>query len=148
MPAEWEPHAATWLAWPHSAETWPGRLERMPRVWAEIVRALSPGEEIHILVNDGAMEASARCMLKEHRADAPNVHFHQIPTDDAWLRDSGPIFVRDPETGESGVLDWEFNAWGGKYPPFDCDNGVAFRSRRRGLCSRGDRSTSTGRGCF
>jgi agmatine deiminase len=120
MPAEWEPHAATWLAWPHAPSTWPGRLDRIPSVWAQMVRALAPGEDVHILVNGSEMELAARRTLHAHRADAPNAHFHHIPTNDAWIRDFGPTFVKRGE--ETVLLNWGYNAWGEKYPPWDqCD---------------------------
>jgi agmatine deiminase len=121
MPAEWEPHAATWVAWPHKRESWPGKFEPIPAVWAQMVKALAPGEEVRILVNDEAMERAARAELKRAAADAPSVLFHRIPTDDAWIRDHGPIFVKTPE-GRMVALDWLFTSWGGKYPPFDLDD--------------------------
>jgi agmatine deiminase len=126
MPAEWEPHAATWLTWPHSELSWPGkRLELMPALWAKMIRAIAPGEAVRLLVQDEAMEARARDALREHAADAPNVHFHRIPTDECWLRDNGPIFVKE---GENTVITgWEYNAWGGKYPPYDLDIAVPGR---------------------
>lgn len=125
MPAEWEPHEATWLSWPHNADTWPGRLERIPAVFAEIVAALHEDEEVRISVTDDALETSARRALRERGCES-NVRFFHVPTNDAWARDHAPIFVHD-ENGDVVALDWGFNAWGGKYPPWDLDDAVPAR---------------------
>ena len=110
MPAEWEPHAATWLAWPHNPEDWPGKFQPIPWVYAEIVRHLSSVEDVHMLVNNEAAERRARAMLKRGGANMARLHFHQWPTDRVWLRDSGPIFTRDASDGLS-LTNWRFNAW-------------------------------------
>ncbi|CAN5215684.1 agmatine deiminase family protein [soil metagenome] len=125
MPAEWEPHEATWFAWPHKLETWPGKFEPIPAVYAQLVRALSASEEVRILVNDGEEEKAARKVLKEHRADASTVHFYHIPTNDVWVRDHGPIFVKSA-VHKPGLIaiDWGYNSWGDKYPPYDLDDVV------------------------
>ncbi len=94
MPAEWEPHAATWLAWPHNPEDWPGKFQPIPWVYAEIVRHLSAVEDVHMLVNNEPAERRARTMLKRGGANMARLHFHQWPTDRVWLRDSGPIFTQ------------------------------------------------------
>ncbi|MGH9480504.1 MAG: agmatine deiminase family protein [Terriglobales bacterium] len=130
MPAEWEPHAATWLAWPHKEASWPGKLERIPPIFAEMVRRLAPAETVHINVADDAMAAAAEAALRTGGVPkawlGERIQFHLIPTDDAWARDHGPIFVtRGP--GELAVVDWEYNAWGGKYPPYANDNRVPGR---------------------
>ena len=129
-PAEWEPHQATWLAWPHNPETWPGRLERALDGFAAIVSALHGREHVHILVSDEAMEDAARRRLAGVGVDADRgVDFPRIPTNDAWLRDSGPIFVvRETAAGrERAALDFRFDSWGGRYPPWDLDDAVARR---------------------
>jgi len=110
MPAEWEPHAATWIAWPHNPEDWPGKFQPIPWVYAEIVRHLSHVEDVHILVNDDAAERRACMMLKRGGANVARCHFHQWPTDRVWLRDSGPIFVKRP-SGELNITNWHFNGW-------------------------------------
>jgi len=110
MPAEWAPHAATWIAWPHNPEDWPGKFRPIPWVYAEIVRHLSRVEDVHILVNDVAAERSATSALRRGGANLARTHFHQWATDRVWLRDSGPIFVRNPK-GELAVTNWKFNAW-------------------------------------
>ncbi len=94
MPAEWAPHAATWIAWPHNPEDWPGKFQPIPWVYAEIVRHLSRVEDVHILVNDLAAERRATGILKRGGANLARIHFHHWPTDRVWLRDSGPIFVK------------------------------------------------------
>lgn len=122
MPAEWEPHSGTWLAWPHNKEHWPGKFEPIPRVYSKIVRALlQGGERIFICVNDEKMGREARDILALSKEEQEVVQFFRIPTDASWSRDHGPIFVRD-ETGQLTITDWIFNAWGGKYPPWDKDD--------------------------
>jgi agmatine deiminase len=123
-PAEWEEHAATWLVWPHNPETWPARLARIPPVFARIVRALLPGERVEILVGSAAARVGAEIVLAEARALGQTVGFHEIPTNDSWIRDFGPVFVQSPQ-GHSCALDWGYNAWGGKYPPWDLDQKAA-----------------------
>ncbi len=110
MPAEWVPHAATWIAWPHNPEDWPGKFQPIPWVYAEIVRHLSRVEDVHILVNDAAAQRRATGILKRGGANFSRVHFHRWPTDRVWLRDSGPIFVKD-EDSRTVVTNWKFNAW-------------------------------------
>ncbi len=122
MPAEWEPHAATWLAWPHNAEDWPGKFQPIPWVYAEIVRHLSRVEDVHILVNNEAAERRARALLRRGGANLARVRFFQWPTDRVWLRDSGPIFTKD-EAGELSITDWHFNAWA-KYSNWHRDDQI------------------------
>jgi agmatine deiminase len=115
MPAEWAPHAATWIAWPHNPDDWPGKFQPIPWVYAEIVRHLSRVEDVHILVNDLAAERRATGILKRGGANLARTHFHHWPTDRVWLRDSGPIFVKKIDTSAPGddlaVTKWKFNAW-------------------------------------
>jgi agmatine deiminase len=124
MPAEWEPHAATWLAWPHKEESWPGNFAPIPGVWVEMVRALAPHEHVNILVNDAAAAAAVRDLLHAARVPGDAVSLHLIPTNDAWARDHGPTFVTRRVDGRSelAAIDWVYNAWGGKYPPWDLDD--------------------------
>jgi agmatine deiminase len=121
MPAEWEPHAATWIAWPHNPEDWPGKFRPIPWVYCEIVRHLSRVEDVHILVNDLASERTAASALKRGGANLARTHFHQWPTDRVWLRDSGPIFVKRDGGDELAVTNWKFNAWA-KYPNWKRDD--------------------------
>jgi agmatine deiminase len=122
MPAEWAPHAATWIAWPHNPEDWPGKFRPIPWVYAEIVRHLSRVEDVHILVNDVAAERSATSILLRGGANLARTHFHRWPTDRVWLRDSGPIFVKNP-AGDLAVTNWKFNAWA-KYDNWRRDDQV------------------------
>ena len=126
MPAEWAPHRATWLSWPHKEASWPGKFEPVPGIFAEMVRWLVPGEEVHINVRDAAMEQEVRALLAGRAVPLGNVVFHHHPTNDAWCRDHGPIFVHRPDRSEV-ILDWGYNAWGNKYPPYDLDDTVPTR---------------------
>jgi agmatine deiminase len=110
MPAEWEPHAATWLAWPHQASDWPGKLGPIPWVYAEIIRHLHRREHVHVLVNDAIKENAARRVLTKAGVDLDRVTFHRWRTDRVWTRDSGPTFLTNADGGK-GLLDWRFNAW-------------------------------------
>jgi agmatine deiminase len=118
LPAEWEPHAATWLAWPHRRATWLGDFAEIPRVFAAVARLVSRHEPVRI-VAAGEPLAEAR----RHLEGTPNVAFEEMPTNDSWLRDTGPVFVirRD----DRAAVCWNWNAWGGKYPPWDADARVA-----------------------
>jgi agmatine deiminase len=129
MPAEWEPHRGTWLSWPHKEASWPGRFGAVPGIFARMVRLLADREEVHLNVGGPAMEADVRRFLAAEGADSGNVIFHHNPTNDAWCRDHGPIFVhrRDGGRTEEAILDWGYNAWGGKYPPYDLDDVIPTR---------------------
>jgi agmatine deiminase len=129
MPAEWEPHAATWLAWPHKETSWPQNFAPIPGIWVEMARALCAHERVHILVNDQTMAATVRRLLRDGGVPDDAVSLHQIPTDDAWARDHGPTFVTRTAAGrgELAAIDWLYNAWGGKYPPWDNDDVVPQR---------------------
>src|SRR5712692_2744019 len=94
MPAEWEPHQATWLGWPHNRTDWPGKFATIPWVYGEIVRKLTPGEVVRIIVNSPAAEARARRLLERTNDDLKRVEFFRFPTDRGWTRDFGPMFVR------------------------------------------------------
>ncbi len=109
-PAEWEPHRATWIAWPQQRRDWPGKFPPIPWVYAEIVRHLHQSEIVGILVNDAGVEAEARRVLTKSGIDLTRIEFRHIPTDRGWLRDSGPIFVKTA-AGRNLALDWGFNGW-------------------------------------
>jgi agmatine deiminase len=129
-PAEWETHAATWLAWPHNPETWPGRLERAVGEFTAFVRELHFRETVRLLVTDEAMEEQARRRLAAAGVEVDRgVEFHRIPTNDAWLRDSGPIFLLRERGGarERALADFGFDCWGRKYEPWDLDDAVPAR---------------------
>jgi agmatine deiminase len=123
MPAEWEPQAAVWLSWPHNLATWPGQFRPIPGVFAGIVAQISRFEPVRI--NCAApLQARAKRLCVQAGADMTRVAFYNHPTNDAWCRDHGPIFVKQQATGEVAVTDWVHNAWGGKYPPYDLDNKI------------------------
>jgi agmatine deiminase len=129
MPAEWEPHRGTWLSWPHKQASWPGKFDPIPAIFAHMVRHLAEHEEVHINVSGEAMEKDVRRILSETGAPGQNVFFHHNPTNDAWCRDHGPIFIQRDGSGrrEEAIVDWDYNAWGGKYPPFDLDDVIPGR---------------------
>jgi agmatine deiminase len=122
MPAEWEPHEATWIAWPHQRDDWPGKFSTIPWVYAEIVRHLAASERVHILVNGVAAERRARVILERVNVDPGRIAFFHVPTDRVWVRDSGPIFLTNTRA-ELAATDWHFNAWA-KYPNWQHDNAV------------------------
>ena len=118
MPAEWEPHAATWIAWPHFRGDWPGKFEPIPWVYAEMVRNLGIRERVEIAVQDASAETKARKVLEKAGAHSPNVRFHRWKTDRVWTRDSGCLFVE--EQSQLRALHFRFNAWA-KYPNYKQD---------------------------
>jgi agmatine deiminase len=129
MPAEWEPHRGTWLSWPHKEASWPGKFAPVPVVFARMIGELVAHEEVHINVAGPDMESDVRDILARAGVSAARIFFHHIPTNDAWCRDHGPIFIQRDQGGgrEQAIVDWGFNAWGGKYPPFDLDDVVPTR---------------------
>jgi agmatine deiminase len=143
-PAEWEPQASVWLSWPRNPATWPGHFEAVPEEFAQFVRLVAEYETVNVLAGGREVMQQARSLV----GDVKNVALHDIATNDAWCRDHGPTFLdsglREQGTGGRGqgtaanpkskiqnlkslppaLIDWEYNAWGGKYPPFDLDNQV------------------------
>lgn len=123
MPAEWEPQTAVWLSWPHKYASWPGQFRPVPYAYAEIVKQISRFEEVRI--NCAAkLQPRAKRLCAAAGADMSRVIFYNHPTNDAWCRDHGPIFVKNDRTGEVAITDWAYNAWGDKYPPYDLDNKI------------------------
>jgi agmatine deiminase len=124
QPAEWAPHEATWLSWPHNRDSWPGVFEGVEPAMVAFVRALAASEPVHINVLDADHERHVRRLLAA--AVAPErVRLHRFPTNDAWARDHGAIFVTRPTRKEPRLaVDFDYNAWGGKYPPFDLDREI------------------------
>lgn len=123
FPAEWAPHVATWLSWPHNPDTWPGKIDTIFPSYALFVKTLTAGEFVHINVANSAMEQSAKAILDRHDVNLDRVKFFHHPTNDAWCRDHGPAFLINPDLEQKKVIvDWHHNAWGGKYPPFDLDD--------------------------
>jgi len=125
MPAEWEPHDSTWLAWPHFRDDWPGKFEPIPWVYAEIVRNLARHERVDLIVNDASSEKHSRTVLEKAHALSDNVRFHHWRTDRVWTRDSGCIFLTptaEQQHADRGLLalHFQFNAWA-KYPNYKLD---------------------------
>ncbi len=120
LPAEWEPHAATWLAWPHRRATWLGDFAEIPAAYARVARQIAAYEPVRI-VGSGAVLADAR----RHLEGRAGIEFVDIATNDSWIRDTGPVFVRRGSGGDRAAVTWNWNAWGGKYPPWDADARVA-----------------------
>jgi len=118
MPAEWDRHDATWLAWPHNVRDWPGKFAPIPWVYAEIIRHIARDETVHLIANDARHEKKARQVLSQAGVDIANVSFHRFPTDRIWMRDAGPIFVL--RGGEKAIARFRFNAWS-KYQDFRRD---------------------------
>jgi agmatine deiminase len=119
MPAEWEPHAATWIAWPHQRDDWPGKFEPIPWVYVEIVRCLHRSERVRIVAREEE-QSQARAMLLRAGIDLTQIEFYSFATDRVWMRDSGGIFVKDGQ-GKRAILDWHFNAWA-KYDNWQADD--------------------------
>jgi agmatine deiminase len=129
MPAEWEPHEATWLAWPHEHTDWPGKFAPIPWIYGDIVRRLARVEKVHILVEDAALEKSARRVLAKCGANLDAVEFFRYRTNRSWTRDYCPIFVRN-SSGEVAITNWIFNGWA-KYDNWKNDNKIpAFVAKR------------------
>jgi agmatine deiminase len=125
MPAEWAPHEATWIAWPHEKRDWPGRFAPIPWAYGELVRLLSRNERVRILVGDAALEKKARGVLTKVGVDFGKVDFHRVPTDRVWTRDSGAIFVTNAK-GDRLATHWRFNGWA-KYANHKKDDRVPTR---------------------
>jgi len=122
MPAEWAPHAATWLGWPHEKSDWPGKFAPIPWLYGDIVRHLSRVERVRILVESEDARETVKKILKKSHAEMAAVDFFICPTDRSWVRDTMAIFVHNGR-GRVEATDWEFNAWA-KYPNFSQDNAV------------------------
>jgi agmatine deiminase len=134
VPAEWEPHEATWLAWPHYRDDWPGKFEPIPWVYAEIIRNLARNERVELIVNDRASEKRATKILDRAQALSENVRFHRWPTNRVWTRDSGCTFVTQERSTNANpseptrasellAVKWRFNAWA-KYSNYQHDEKI------------------------
>lgn len=140
MPGEWEPHAATWLAWPHYRNDWPAKFEPIPWVYAEIIRNLARHEPVELIIQDAAAEKRAEKILDRANALLTNVHFHRWPTDRVWTRDSGCTFITNQTRAVAGpaasgwsqslgAIKWRFNAWA-KYSNWKLDEAIGTRMAR------------------
>jgi agmatine deiminase len=116
LPAEWVPHRATWLSYPHASDTWPGGIGNIMAPYNEFVRIVSTGEAVHIHVQDAVSSRQVGAALAAAGAVMANIVLHEVPTNDAWCRDHGPCFVFADGTAQKVIINWGFNSWGGKYP--------------------------------
>jgi agmatine deiminase len=126
MPPEWALHQATWISWPHKEASWPGKFEPVPGVMAQAVKALASSEHVRINVVDEAMAADVNARLQAAGVPQNGYTLHRFPTNDAWCRDHGAIFVtrHQGSTQELAATKWGYNAWGGKYGPWDLDEQI------------------------
>jgi agmatine deiminase len=124
FPAEFSKHDATWLSWPHKEASWPGKIETIFPVYARFIKYVAEGEKVNINIVDEAMRKKAMQYLQAVGADLKSIQFFIHPTNDAWCRDHGPAFLVNPKSKTKMVVDWGYNAWGGKYPPFDLDDNI------------------------
>jgi agmatine deiminase len=164
-PAEWEPQASIWLSWPRNPATWPDHFEPVPAEFAQFVRLIAEYEPVNILAG-GSEKADQEVMAqaKSLIGNLKNVTLYDIPTNDSWCRDHGPTFlaanpkskIQNPKSLPPALVDWGYNAWGGKYPPFDLDNEVPrhiaeLQNRRRfvpGIILEGGAIDGNGDGCI
>jgi len=128
FPAEWEEHEATWLTWPHKEASWPGKIDAIYEPYCEFIKLVATGEKVRINVNDEATKAFAIAKLEAIGADMGQIEFYFNPSNDAWCRDHGPAFLINPAAEQKKVIvDWGYNAWGNKYPPYDLDDVIPTR---------------------
>jgi len=121
MPAEWEFHSGTWITWPHNIETWPNSMAEVEDIYAKMVEALSGNEQVNILADNIEMKNR---ILEKLKPISENVFIHILETCDSWIRDYGPTFVVNRDAKKLALVDWGFNAWGGKYEPWPYDDDV------------------------
>ena len=123
FPAEFAPHVATWLSWPHKEASWPGKIHSIFPSYAQFIKELVKGEDVKINVANTAMQQFATQTLEKAGVDLSRVKFFLHPTNDAWCRDHGPAFLINPSAAQpKAIVDWGYNAWGDKYPPYDLDD--------------------------
>ena len=128
FPAEFAPHDATWLSWPHKEASWPGKINTIFPYYAQFVKALADSERVCINVVNDQMRNFALQHLEKAQVNLDRVEFYLHPTNDAWCRDHGPAFLINPDARQKKVIvDWDYNAWGGKYPPYDLDDIIPTR---------------------
>jgi len=126
MPAEWAPHAATWLTYPHNEDSWPGKIETIFPSYLLFIKELAEVEEVHVNVLDETMQRRVAEALDKMGADMGHIFFHRFPTNDAWCRDHGPAFLLHKDGQRQGLVNWNHNAWGGKYP-YELDTQIPLR---------------------
>ena len=131
FPAEWAPHTATWLSWPHKEESWPGKIASIYKPYCEFIKIVAQGELVRINVANDQMAAFATQQLQAIGADLNKIEFYNFPTNDAWCRDHGPAFLINPKKKEKIIVDWDYNAWGDKYPPYELDDVIPTKIAER-----------------
>lgn len=125
FPAEWTKHEATWLSWPHKEASWPGKIDKVFPSYSLFIKYLSNSEKVRINVADETMKANAIIHLSNADVNLNQVEFYYHPTNDAWCRDHGPAFlINSTAQQKKAIVDWDYNAWGNKYPPYDKDDVV------------------------
>jgi agmatine deiminase len=124
FPAEWHPHAATWLSFPRNTETWENRFERIFPSYFKFIELISKSEKVCINANDISTINFINERLKALEIDGSNIELFEFATNDSWCRDHGPGFLINKKDNSRLIVDWEYNAWGGKYPPFEADNAI------------------------
>ena len=122
MPAEFAPQRAMWLSWPHKEASWPGKIHTIFPIYAQFIKLVAEGQRVCINVADETMKTFAQNHLLHADADMSQIDFYFHPTNDAWCRDHGPAFVVNRKENKKAIVDWGYNAWGNKYPPFDLDD--------------------------
>lgn len=125
FPAEWQKHDATWLTFPHNDHSWQGdKLQKMYPQYFALIKAISVGEKVALNVNNQALKSFIESQLELYGIDKNQIELHIHPTNDAWCRDHGPAFLTNPNSQQKMLVDWGYNAWGGKYPPFQDDDAL------------------------
>lgn len=127
FPAEFEAHEATWLSWPHKKESWPGKINYIYEPYCMFIKWLAQSEKVNVNVANETQRTDAISNLNRHHVNLYNINFHLNPTNDAWCRDHGPAFVVNRKENKKAIVHWNYNAWGGKYPPFDLDSKIPKR---------------------
>lgn len=127
FPAEFEKHDATWLSWPHKEASWPGKIESIFPAYSHFVKCVAAVEKVRINVGDASLQAKATHQLEQAGVPMDQIEFFLNPTNDAWCRDHGPAFLVNRKEKKKAIVDWGYNAWGGKYPPFDLDDVIPTR---------------------
>ncbi|MCB9202654.1 MAG: agmatine deiminase family protein [Flavobacteriales bacterium] len=127
FPAEWEKHDAMWLSWIHNEDSFPGTIHKVYPYYCEFIKEVSKSEMVRINVADETMKQFAIRELQKINTDLQNIEFYFNPTNDAWCRDHGPAFLVNKEKNKKAIVNWNYNAWGNKYPPFDLDNEIPTR---------------------
>jgi len=124
FPAEFEPQEAMWLSWPHKEESWPGKIDSIYPVYSRFIKLIAEDQRVCINVQDDKMQNFATQHLLNASINLKHIRFYHHPTNDAWCRDHGPAFVVNRKSGTKAIVDWGYNAWGNKYPPFDLDDDI------------------------